>query len=214
MELGFTLDLNAAKAASKGGRIGTGIYTVKIEKAYVYESKNGDPMIDLELRSKDGEVGFVNRLCMAKTWSTGSENFGYNIVQEIAGVVGAQTFTAVAGTRKRGEVEEPANQIKELVGKELKVATYVKFDAWDGKAKQELQLNSSYFVNGKTIEEAEKGLDATRIVKTSDKLADFYTDAHKALGNATTAAAPAAAPVETPAAGAAGAAGSIFAGAK
>ena len=179
-DLGFSLDLNAAKSASKGGRIDTGIYDVTIEKAYVYDSKKGDKMLDLELRSKDGEVGFINRICIAPTWSTGSENFGYNLIQELAGVVGANTFTAVATTRKRMDAEEPANSIQELVGKTLKVAVYTKFDVYENKERKELQLSASFFTSGKTIEEAEKNGDAVRIIKLADKLADFHTDAHKA----------------------------------
>ena len=192
MDLGFSLDLEAAKSAHKGGKMATGIYTVKIEAAYVDKSKGGDPMLSLQIRSDAGEVGFFNNLGINKTWNGGSENYQYGNVMEFIAASGATGITGNPCKRTMNDAEVDAVCIPELLGRELKVAVYQKFSKWEGNEKEELVLQQSFLTNGKTLAEQEAGKDAIAIVKTADRLKPYYDKTWGDAGATDTTAAPAA----------------------
>lgn len=187
MELGFKLDLGIAAEAGKGGRIGTGVYKVEIVKAFVYKTENGNNIIDLELRSENGEVGFVNRLCIDPNWVKmkdgvevlGSENFDYPRWQELAASAQMQSLTKYVLTRKTSEGEVPAEGIKELTGKTVNVAVYIEFDVYNNKEKQTLKLSNTFLPDGRSVAEAQAKKPAERIDKIKTRLSDFETDDYK-----------------------------------
>lgn len=180
MDLGFKLDLDVAASASQGGRIETGVYAVEIVKAYVYKTENGNNIVDLELRSDKGEVGFINRLCIDPTWESGSENFDYKRWQELAGAASMQTLTTFPTKRKTGAGEIDILGIKELTEKHVKVAVYEEFDVYNNEKKVSLKLSNTFLKDGRSVAEAQAKQLATRIEKVGARLERFETPAYKA----------------------------------
>ncbi len=180
VQLGFKLDLNIAAEASRGGRITTGVYKVEIIKAYVYKTENGNNLIDLELRSDAGEVGFINRLCIDEKWVSGSENFDYPRWQELAASAQMQSLTtySLKRTTKDGEVD--ALGIKELTGKTVNVATYVEHDVYNNAEKTSLKLSNTFLGDGRSIAEAQAKKPADKITKIAERLAPHETKEFKA----------------------------------
>ncbi len=194
-ELGFKLDLDVASSASQGGRIETGIYVVEIIKAYVYKTDNGNNIVDLELRSNNGEVGFINRLCIDQKWESGSDNLDYKRWQELAASAQMQSLTTFESTRKTKNGEVQVAQIKELVGKKIQVAVYREFDVYNNEEKVSLKLSNTFLADGRSVSEAQAKKPAERIDKIGGRLVDYHTKEHKAWkGGATTATS---APVES-----------------
>ncbi|RLA59456.1 MAG: hypothetical protein DRQ78_10600 [Epsilonproteobacteria bacterium] len=191
MEIGFNLDLDIAAGASKGGRIVTGIYKVEIIKNFLYKTEKGNNIIDLELRSENGEVGFINRLCIDKTWESGAENFDYPRWQELAGSVQMQSLTTYASKRKTADGEVDAVSIKELHEKKLNVAVYDEFDVYNNKEKVTLKLSNSFLADGRSITEAQAKKPAERIHKISSRLQPYETKEYKMwkMGNGDTSGA-------------------------
>ncbi len=190
MEIGFKLDLDIAAKQSQGGRLATGVYEVEIVKNYLHKTDNGNNVLDLELRSKNGEVGFVNRLCIDATWSSGAENFDYPKWQELAASCQMQTLTTFASKRNTKDGEIDALSIKELTGKVIQVALYQEFDVYNNEETVKLKIANTFLADGRSITEAQAGKPAERIKKTAERLTDFYTPEHKAWkgGGVTTAA--------------------------
>ena len=193
-ELSFNLDLAVAANASQGGRIGTGVYSVEIVKAFVYKSANGNNLIDLELKSENGEVGFINNLCIDAKWSSGSENFDYPRWQELAASASMQSLTTspMKRTTKEGEVD--ALVINELMGKKIQVAVYEEFDVYNNTERKTLKISNSFLADGRSVAEAQAKKPAERINKIGDRLEAFETKAYKtwkATGGTPTASTPA-----------------------
>ena len=190
----FKLDLDAAKSAQKGGKMATGVYPVVIETAFIDKSKAGDPMLSLQIRSEDGEVGFLNNMGINKTWSGGSDNFSYERIMEFIACAGATALSGQECKRKMGEGEVSAICVPELVGRKLRVAVYQKFSVYNAVEKEEIVLQQSFLENGKTLAEQDAGKDAVAIIKTADRLKPFYDKSHEAWvaagrpGGASTAA--------------------------
>jgi len=200
MELNFKLDLEIAKEAGTGGQLTTGVHTVTIEKAYAYKSENGNNLLDLELKSDKGEVGFVNRICMDEKWTSGTENVGYAKFMEFAACAEMQSVTLVPTKRKTKNGEVDANVIKELMGKTLKVAVYKKKDVYtDDSGKvvetEALVLQNSFVKDGSSVDEKINKKPIERIYKIEKRLEDGETKEYKewklkggsALDNVTTA---------------------------
>jgi len=179
-ELGFVLDLDVAANASKGGRITTGVYKVEIIKAYVYKSTKGNNLIDLEIRSENGEVGFINTLCIDPKWESGAENFDYPKWQELAASARMKTLTLVAARRTTKNGEEDAKMIKELIGKVVNVAVYEEFDVYNNNEKRTLKLSNTFLEDGRSIVEAQQKKPAERIEKIKTRLSPFETKEYKA----------------------------------
>ena len=179
MDIGFKLDLEIAGNASKGGRIVTGVYKVEIVKALLAKTENGNNILDLELRSENGEVGFINRLCIDEKWTSGSENLDYKKWQELAACAGMQSLTTFKTTRKTGKGEIEVLGIKELTGKVVNVAVYNEHDVYNNEEKITLKLANTFLASGQSVTEAQAKKPAERILKIGERLADFHTAAYK-----------------------------------
>jgi|LGVF01.1.fsa_nt_gb hypothetical protein len=179
MDIGFKLDLEVAGNASKGGRIVTGVYKVEIVKALLAKTENGNNILDLELRSENGEVGFINRLCIDEKWTSGSENLDYKRWQELAACAGMQSLTTFKTTRKTGKGEIEVLGIKELTGKVVNVAVYQEHDVYNNEEKISLKLSNTFLASGQSVTEAQTKKPADRILKVGERLADFHTAAYK-----------------------------------
>ncbi len=197
MNVGFELDLGIAAGASKGGRIATGVYKVTIEKNFLYKTENGNNIIDLELRSENGEVGFINRLCIDKTWESGAENFDYPRWQELAAACGMQALTTFAAKRTTKDGEVDAVSIKELHQKTLNVAVYVEHDVYNNAEKIALKLSNSFLPDGRSITEAQAKKPAERIKKIAERLKPFETADFKIWKNSGGQSSTTTAPVAT-----------------
>jgi len=183
MELGFKLDLDVAANASKGGRISTGVYKVEIVKPFVYKTKKGNNAIDLELRSENGEVGFINGLCIDAKWTSGAENFDYPRWQELAASAQMQTLTLAPMTRKTKDGDVEAKVISELVGKTVNVAVYEEKDVYQNKETIKLKLSNSFLADGRSVAEAQAKKPAERMKKIADRLEPFETKEYKIWKN-------------------------------
>ncbi len=179
MEIGFKLDLNVAAKASQGGRMTTGLYKVEIVKNFLHKTEKGNNLVDLELRSENGEVGFINRLCIDPTWVSGSENFDYPKWQELAASAGMQTLTTFASKRNTQNGEEAGVSIQELMGKVVTIAVYKELDVFENKETSALKIANTFLADGRSITEAQAGKPADRSLKIADRLADFETPEHK-----------------------------------
>jgi len=181
MEFDFTVDKEAAVAVSHGGgKLGTGLYTVKVEEAYIKNSANGDPMIDLQIRDVDtNAVGFLSNMGIKKTWKSGAENFNYGKTMEIFTAAGVTEVKAAPCKRKIRDVETDAFYIPALKDKVLKLALFERFDVYNNEETVKLDVSAAFLENGKTPKEQEKGLDATVIYKIADRLSPFHTPAWK-----------------------------------
>ena len=182
-EIGFSLDLDVAANASKGGRITTGVYKVEIVKPYIYKTEKGNNVIDLELRSENGEVGFVNGLCIDKKWTSGAENFDYPRWMELAAAAGMQTLTTAPMKRKTKDGEVDAQVISELMGKTVNVAVYEEKDVYNNQEKVRLKLSNTFLADGRSVAEAQAKKPAERIKKIVDRLEPFETPAYKTWKN-------------------------------
>lgn len=196
MELGFKLDLDVAAKQSQGGRMTLGVYEVEIVKNFLMKTENGNNVLDLELRSKNGEVGFVNRLCIDPTWESGAENFDYPKWQELAASCQMQTLTQYATKRNTKDGEVDALSIRELTGKVVKVAVYQELDVYLNEETVKLKLANTFLPDGRSITEAQAQKPATRITKIEERLSDFQTPEHKAW-KAGSAGTPASVPAPT-----------------
>ena len=178
----FNLNINAAAAqnAHTGGKIDTGLSLISIEENFIYKSKNGNNLMDLQVRDADGAVGFLNGLCLDEKWTSGSANFDYARNMELMVVLGFEGGQPVACKRKKYDAEEDAFTYPALKGKECKVLLYTELDVYNNKQKETLKLAGSFYLDGKTPAEKEKGLPAVQIVKDSDRLENFETKAYKA----------------------------------
>jgi hypothetical protein len=182
-EIGFSLDLDVAANASKGGRITTGVYKVTIVKPYIYKTEKGNNVIDLELRSENGEVGFINGLCIDKNWTSGAENFDYPKWMELAAAAGMQSLTLAPMKRKTKDGEVDANVIAELVDKVVNVAVYEEKDVYNGQEKTRLKLSNTFLADGRSVAEAQAKKPAERIKKIADRLEPFETKEYKTWKN-------------------------------
>ena len=195
-ELGFSLDLDIAANASKGGRITTGVYKVEIVKAFVYKTEKGNNVIDLELKSENGEVGFINMLCIDKAWTSGAENFDYPRWQELAASAQMQALTTSPMKRKGKDGEVDALVINELMGKTVNVAVYEELDVYNNEERKTLKLSNSFLADGRSVAEAQAKKPASRITKIGERLEQFETKDYKMWkqggGGSTTTAAPSA----------------------
>lgn len=187
MEIGFKLDLDLAAKASQGGKLGTGVSKVEIAHAWVSKTQNGNNLLDLELIGENGEIGFINRLCIDQKWTSGSENLDYKRWQELAAACRMQTLTLVDSKRntKNGEVD--AKEIQELIGKVVKVAIYEEFDVYNNKEKLSLRLQNTFLADGRSIAEVQANKPAERIEKIAERLRIYETPEYKQWKNGTRA---------------------------
>lgn len=189
-ELGFKLDLDMAESASRGGRMTTGVYKVEIVKSYVYKTANGNNLIDLELRSENGEVGFINRICIDEKWSNGSDNIDYKRWMELAACAGMQSLTLYPMTRKTKQGDTAAQGIKELLGRVITVAVYQEHDVFENEEQISLKLSNTFLASGQSVTEAKMKKPADRILKIKERLADFHTAAYKSWKSGVTTTQP------------------------
>lgn len=180
MEIGFKLDLSVAENASRGGRIRTGVHKVEIVHAWIGKTDNGNNVIDLELKSDNDEVGFVNRICIDEKWESGTENLDYKRWQELAACAGMKTLTLIEDERNTGSGKVPAREIAELKNKHVMVAVYEEFDVYNNKEKVSLKLQNTFGKNGQSISEAIAKKPAERIHKLAERLVKYETKEHKA----------------------------------
>jgi len=143
-----TLAIN--KVASKNVVVGLGkidkhgVYTVTIQKAYFEMTKNGDPMINLQIRTDTGKLGFLNGLGVNEQWHNGSTNYYMaqtHALLEIANK-GDEVVLKDAVRIKNG-VEVATREITSLLNSKLQVA--VKYD----KAEDRLRLIQVFDMDNK-----------------------------------------------------------------
>jgi len=192
MELNFKLDLDVAADAAKGGRITTGVYTVEIVHAEIGKTENGNNIVDLEVRSENGEIGFINQICIDEFWASGTENSNYRRWQELAACAQMQSLTVYAYKKTVKGVETEVQGIKELVGRKVRVAVYEEFDVYNNKEQIRLRLQNTFLPDGRSVAEAQAKKPAARIFKLEERLKPFYTEdwtKWKAMGGITETAA-------------------------
>ena len=183
VELGFNLDLDVAANASKGGRISTGVYKVELVKVFVAKTDKGNNTIDIEMKSENGEVGFINGLCIDAKWVSGAENFDYPRWQELAASAGMRTLTTSPMKRVGKDGEYDALVINELMGKTVNVAVYEELDVYNNKETKKLKLSNSFLADGRSVAEAQAKKPAERIKKIGDRLSQFETKEYKVWRN-------------------------------
>jgi len=175
----FNLDLSAGMMTHGGGIMGTGVHTVTVEEAFVTSSKNGDPMVDIQLRSDEGAVGFIQNVGIKPKWSTGSENYQYGRLMEMFAAMGVENISATPCKRKYKDAEQDAQCITEIKNKKLKVAVNTRFDVYNNEEKKTLDLYASFDTDGRTPAEKKANKEATVIYKIADRMNDYETPAYK-----------------------------------
>jgi len=183
IELGFNLDLDVAANASKGGRISTGVYKVELVKVFVQKTTGGNNTIDIEMKSENGEVGFINGLCIDAKWASGSENFDYPRWQEFAASAQMRALTTSPMKRMGKDGEYDALVINELMGKTVNVAVYVEHDVYQNAESTKLKLSNTFLADGRSIAEAQAKKPAERIKKIEERLEIFETKEYKIWKN-------------------------------
>ena len=175
----FKVDAGIAKGMERG--VDTGIHKVKILKGYLAKTKGGNNILDLEFETMSGAKSSIFNICIDEKWASGSENFDFAGWNELALCAGMKTGETYATTRKDKDGKDVAAiAFKELEGKIVNIAINFEIDVYNNAETKKRKLVRVFFDNGLSIAEKEAGkTEGKTIIKLEDKLADYYTKAHK-----------------------------------
>lgn len=179
MEFKFNVNAEIAKSMEKG--VDTGIHKVKILKGYLGKTKGENNILDLEFETMGGAKSSIFNICIDEKWTSGSENFDFAGWNELALCAGMKTGATYETTRKDKDGKDVAAiAFKELEGKVVNAAIYFEVDVYNNAETRKRKLSRVFFENGLSIAEKEAGkTEAKTITKLEDRLADYYTKAHK-----------------------------------
>ena len=179
MEFKFNVNADIAKSMEKG--VDTGIHKVKILKGYLGKTKGGNNILDLEFETMGGAKSSIFNICIDEKWTSGSENFDFAGWNELALCAGMKTGETYETTRKdKNGKDEQAIAFKELEGKIVNLAIYFEVDVYNNAETRKRKLSRVFFENGLSIAEKEAGkTEGKTMQKLDDRLADYYTKAHK-----------------------------------
>ena len=179
MEFKFNVNADIAKSMEKG--VDTGIHKVKILKGYLGKTKGGNNILDLEFETMGGAKSSIFNICIDEKWTSGSENFDFAGWNELALCAGMKTGETYETTRKNKDgKDEQATAFKELEGKIVNLAIYFEVDVYNNAETRKRKLSRVFFENGLSIAEKEAGkTEGKTMQKLDDRLADYYTKAHK-----------------------------------
>ena len=179
MEFKFNVNADIAKSVEKG--VDTGIHKVKILKGYLGKTKGGNNILDLEFETMSGAKSSIFNICIDEKWTSGSENFDFAGWNELALCAGMKTGETYETTRKdKNGKDEQAIAFKELEGKIVNLAIYFEVDVYNNAETRKRKLSRVFFENGLSIAEKEAGkTEGKTMQKLDDRLADYYTKAHK-----------------------------------
>ena len=179
MEFKFNVNADIAKSMEKG--VDTGIHKVKILKGYLGKTKSGNNILDLEFETMGGAKSSIFNICIDEKWTSGSENFDFAGWNELALCAGMKTGETYETTRKdKNGKDEQAIAFKELEGKIVNIAIYFEVDVYNNAETRKRKLSRVFFENGLSIAEKEAGkTEGKTMQKLDDRLADYYTKAHK-----------------------------------
>ena len=179
MEFKFNVNADIAKSMEKG--VDTGIHKVKILKGYLGKTKGGNNILDLEFETMGGAKSSIFNICLDEKWTSGSENFDFAGWNELALCAGMKTGETYETTRKdKNGKDVSAIAFKELEGKIVNIAIYFEVDVYNNAETRKRKLSRVFFENGLSIAEKEAGkTEGKTMQKLDDRLADYYTKAHK-----------------------------------
>ena len=179
MEFKFNVNADIAKSMEKG--VDTGIHKVKILKGYLGKTKGGNNILDLEFETMGGAKSSIFNICIDEKWTSGSENFDFAGWNELALCAGMKTGETYETTRKdKNGKDVSAIAFKELEGKIVNIAIYFEIDVYNNAETRKRKLSRVFFENGLSIAEKEAGkTEGKTMQKLDDRLADYYTKAHK-----------------------------------
>ena len=179
MEFKFNVNADIAKSMEKG--VDTGIHKVKILKGYLGKTKGGNNILDLEFETMGGAKSSIFNICIDEKWTSGSENFDFAGWNELALCAGMKTGETYETTRKDKDGKDvSAIAFKELEGKIVNLAIYFEVDVYNNAETRKRKLSRVFFENGLSIAEKEAGkTEGKTMQKLDDRLADYYTKAHK-----------------------------------
>ena len=179
MEFKFNVNADIAKSMEKG--VDTGIHKVKILKGYLGKTKSGNNILDLEFETMGGAKSSIFNICIDEKWTSGSENFDFAGWNELALCAGMKTGETYETTRKdKNGKDVSAIAFKELEGKIVNIAIYFEIDVYNNAETRKRKLSRVFFENGLSIAEKEAGkTEGKTMQKLDDRLADYYTKAHK-----------------------------------
>ena len=179
MEFKFNVNADIAKSMEKG--VDTGIHKVKILKGYLGKTKGGNNILDLEFETMGGAKSSIFNICIDEKWTSGSENFDFAGWNELALCAGMKTGETYETTRKdKNGKDVSAIAFKELEGKIVNLAIYFEVDVYNNAETRKRKLSRVFFENGLSIAEKEAGkTEGKTMQKLDDRLADYYTKAHK-----------------------------------
>lgn len=179
MEFKFNVNADIAKSMEKG--VDTGIHKVKILKGYLGKTKSGNNILDLEFETMGGAKSSIFNICIDEKWTSGSENFDFAGWNELALCAGMKTGETNETTRKdKNGKDVSAIAFKELEGKIVNLAIYFEVDVYNNAETRKRKLSRVFFENGLSIAEKEAGkTEGKTMQKLDDRLADYYTKAHK-----------------------------------
>ena len=179
MEFKFNVNADIAKSMEKG--VDTGIHKVKILKGYLGKTKGGNNILDLEFETMGGAKSSIFNICIDEKWTSGSENFDFAGWNELALCAGMKTGETYETTRKNKDGKDvSAIAFKELEGKIVNLAIYFEIDVYNDAETRKRKLSRVFFENGLSIAEKEAGkTEGKTMQKLDDRLADYYTKAHK-----------------------------------
>lgn len=179
MEFKFNVNADIAKSMEKG--VDTGIHKVKILKGYLGKTKGENNILDLEFETMGGAKSSIFNICIDEKWTSGSENFDFAGWNELALCAGMKTGETYETTRKdKNGKDVSAIAFKELEGKIVNLAIYFEVDVYNNAETRKRKLSRVFFENGLSIAEKEAGkTEGKTMQKLDDRLADYYTKAHK-----------------------------------
>lgn len=179
MDFVFKVSSDVAKQVERG--VDTGVHKVKITKGYLIKSEKGNNLLDLEFETMGGAKSSIFNICIDEKWSSGAENFDFAGWNELAICAGMKTGETYATLRKDKDGKDVAAiAFKELEGKVVNIAIYQEIDVYNNKETRKRKLSRVFFDNGLSIAEKEAGkTDGKTILKCEEKLANYYTKAHK-----------------------------------
>ena len=179
MEFKFNVNADIAKSMEKG--VDTGIHKVKILKGYLAKTAKGNNIFDLEFETMGGAKSSIFNICIDEKWTSGSENFdfaGWNELALCAGMKTGETYETIRKDKDGKDVSAIA--FKELEGKIVNIAIYFEVDVYNNAETRKRKLSRVFFENGLSIAEKEAGkTEGKTMQKLDDRLADYYTKAHK-----------------------------------
>ena len=177
----FVFKVSTAAATSIEKGVDTGIHKVKITKGYLAKTKGGNNILDLELETMSGSKTSIYNICIDEEWASGAENFDFAGWNELALCAGMKTGETYATLRKDKDGKDVAAiAFKELERKVVNAAIYFEVDVYNNAETRKRKLSRVFFENGLSIAEKEAGkTEAKTITKLENRLADYYTKAHK-----------------------------------